>query len=235
MYNSNNNLLRYILLSYFFFLSCSERAVLSNQYFIGRKSKENECNDEIFAPIKIICEINGFSIPAIIDTGAEISIMSSACAKRCHLFNLIDVNYSGQALGVGSGRIIGRLDEMTMRIGPLSFKSRISVLQDSPVDFLIGLDFLRRFKADISIKDNTLRLQVNGNSLRIPLLTEFTSMYDNILQENEPYKESADNGVRNRGKISKNTHPHSLYVDDERAYEDDNVSVFVDNVSMEGV
>ena len=241
MINNSSSFLRYLLLSYVIILCCSERAVLTNQFFIKGKSKTNECKDEIFAPIKIICEINGFSIPAIIDTGAEISIMSSACAKRCHLSNQIDMNYSGKALGVGSGHIIGRLDDMTMRIGPLSFKSRISVLRDSPVDFLIGMDFLRRFKADISIKDNTLRLQVKGNSLRIPLLTEFTYVDENIHDESEVYNDSAENVSRQivdtqARNNRKSTLLNSLRAGhEESACDDDSMAVYVDNVSMEGV
>lgn len=150
--------------------------VKSKQQQQGKCDKTKE-EEEEFRPIQIMCEINGFSISAIIDTGAQVSIMSSSCAKRCHLFNSIDRHFAGKAQGVGSGEILGRIDQMMMRMGPLTFKSRIFVLRDSPVDFLIGLDFLKRFEGEISLKDNVLRLNVKGKFLRIPFLSENVSMY----------------------------------------------------------
>jgi hypothetical protein len=125
--------------------------------------------DGIFEPIKVICEINGYLVPAVIDTGAQISIMSYSCMKRCRITSGLDSRFAGRAVGVGSVDILGRIDDLEMRIGPLSFKSKISVLRESGAEFLLGLDFLRRFRANINMAQNVMTIQVRDKVLKIPL------------------------------------------------------------------
>ena len=126
-----------------------------------------------FAPLQVMCEVNGYTVPAIIDTGAQISIMSYSCAQRCRINNNIDTRYAGRAIGVGSSDILGRINGLNMKIGPISFDGKVSILRDSRVDFLIGLDFLKRFNCEVSFKDRALRLQVRHKFYKIPLLSEF--------------------------------------------------------------
>lgn len=123
-----------------------------------------------FDPIQVMCEINGFMIPAIIDTGAEITVMSAACAKRCQLSNTIDTKYSGKAIGVGSSEILGGIDDLAFRIGPINFQNKVSVLRSSRCDLLLGLDVLRRFHSEINLTERVLKLSVRDNQVRIPIL-----------------------------------------------------------------
>jgi hypothetical protein len=124
-----------------------------------------------FDPVQVMCEINGYMIPAMIDTGAEITVMSSSCAKRCHISNNIDAKHAGKVIGVGSSEIIGGIDNLAFRIGPVNFQNKISILRNSPCDFLIGLDILRRFKCDISLGQNVVKLKVRKNTIRIPMVS----------------------------------------------------------------
>ena len=126
-------------------------------------------------------------MPAIVDTGAEISIMSSSCAKRCHLTNAIDPKYAGKAVGVGSSEILGGIQDLDIRIGPISFQNKISVLHNSRCDLLIGLDILRRFKCELSFREKFLKLQVKRDIIRVPLLSN--DAYD-PLDEDKTYPES---------------------------------------------
>ena len=125
-----------------------------------------------FAPLQVLCEVNGYTVPAIIDTGAQISIMSYGCAQRCRISGNIDTKYSGRAIGVGSSDILGRINGLSMRVGPISFDGKVSILRDSRVDFLIGLDFLKRFNCEVSFKDNALKLQVRNKMYKIPLMND---------------------------------------------------------------
>ena len=125
-----------------------------------------------FEPLQVMCEVNGFLVPAIIDTGAQITIMSSACAKRCHVSSSIDTRYAGRAIGIGSSDIIGRINGLEMRIGPVNFKNEVSILREARVDFLIGMDFLKRFKCDVSFNDHCLRLRVKDKRFKVPLVSD---------------------------------------------------------------
>ena len=125
----------------------------------------------LFEPIRVVCEINGFKVPAVIDTGAEVSVMSASCAKRLRLSHNIDTRFAGKAVGVGSSDILGRIDNLPLTIGPVSFKGNVCVLRDSGADFLLGLDFLRRFRADIRVGENELRVLVRGKLMKLPIIS----------------------------------------------------------------
>lgn len=43
--------------------------------------------------------------------------MSASCAKRCRVSSNIDSRYAGKAIGVGTSEIIGRINQLDMRIG----------------------------------------------------------------------------------------------------------------------
>jgi hypothetical protein len=144
-----------------------------------RKPQEKEVSttstpgEPDFDPIQIMCELNGYTLPAVVDTGAQLSIMSMSCAKRCRLSPFIDPRYSGKAIGVGFGEIVGQIRDIPLRIGPIVTNSRIAVLRgggSSRVDFIIGLDLLRKFKCDISLMEGFLRLHFKGKAFKIPLL-----------------------------------------------------------------
>lgn len=127
-----------------------------------------------FEPLQVMCEVNGKMIPAIVDTGAEISVMSTSCARRCDLWQSIDTQHSGRAIGVGSSDIIGGIEGLGIRIGPLSFQNKISILRNSNhrCDFIIGLDILKRFNCDIIMRERVIKMYVRGNEVRIPLVTK---------------------------------------------------------------
>jgi len=159
------------------------RAVAQEPSSVGSGSEERVTADKVassaadgddvhegFAPLQVLCEVNGFLVPAIIDTGAQITVMSASCAKRCRISGSIDARFSGRAAGVGSSDIIGRIDGLGMRVGPVNFEGKVSILREARVDFLIGLDLLQRFKTEVNLRDHVLKLQVRDRVYRVPLL-----------------------------------------------------------------
>ena len=61
-----------------------------------------EENPEMFGTVIMLyinCRINGQHIKGFVDSGAQMTIMSSACARKCDLMRLVDSRFSGMAQG----------------------------------------------------------------------------------------------------------------------------------------
>jgi DNA damage-inducible protein 1 len=75
---------------------------------------------ETFLPVHMLfinIEINKHNVVALVDTGAQSTIVSEDLAKKLGVFNLCDTRYSGIAKGVGTSKIIGVIHAAQMKIG----------------------------------------------------------------------------------------------------------------------
>ena len=101
-------------------------------------------------------EINKKKVVALVDTGAQSTIMSKDLCEKCDLFNLCDTRYSGIAKGVGTGRIIGTVHCAQMKIQNKVLMAKITVLENSSIGFIFGLDNMRAHRCTIDLKENGL-------------------------------------------------------------------------------
>ncbi|CAH4038718.1 protein DDI1 homolog 2 isoform X1 [Pieris brassicae] len=132
-----------------------------------------EYNPETFGTVVMLyinCHVNGFPVKAFIDSGAQTTIMSSACAERCNIMRLVDTRWAGIAKGVGVQRIIGRIHMVQMRIEKDFLTTSFSVLEEQPMDMLLGLDMLKRHQCNIDLKRNVLVIGTTGTET--PFLSE---------------------------------------------------------------
>ncbi|XP_005190142.2 protein DDI1 homolog 2 isoform X1 [Musca domestica] len=132
-----------------------------------------EFNPEIFGTVIMLyinCKVNGVPVKAFVDSGAQTTIMSSACAKRCNVTHLIDTRWSGIAKGVGTQRIIGRIHMVQLQIEKDYLASSFSVLEQQPMDMLLGLDMLKRHQCNIDLQRDVLRIGTTGTET--PFLAE---------------------------------------------------------------
>lgn len=168
---------------------------------------DDASSDQCFEPLQIPCEINGYIIPAIVDTGAQVTVMSESCARRCRVSNLIDGRFCGKAVGMGSSDILGRISELPMRVGPISYHNKVSILRESRVDLILGLDFLRRFKSEINLEGGILKLNVRGKVVRISFIGSDNgplrlSRGDNGNSEEDVVLEMEDNSMEDNSTNS---------------------------------
>ncbi|PRW58158.1 DNA damage-inducible 1 [Chlorella sorokiniana] len=132
-----------------------------------------EHNPEAFSSVCMLyvnMEVAGFPLKAFIDSGAQMTIMSRSCAERCNLLRLMDRRWAGTAVGVGSAKILGRIHMVQLKAGASYFPFSITVLDQDGMEFLFGLDNLKRHQCCIDLKDNVLRFGSSGEAL--PFLPE---------------------------------------------------------------
>ena len=144
----------------------------------GKQIEENleqamEEHPESFGQVVMLyinCEINGHKVKAFVDSGAQMTLISSVCAERCNISRLIDKRFQGLAKGVGTQKILGRVHLLPLKIGNDFFPCTFSVLDNQPMEMLLGLDMLKRHQCVIDLKENVLKIGTTSTSA--PFLAE---------------------------------------------------------------
>lgn len=139
--------------------------------------------DNIMLFIKI--KINNINIRAFVDTGAQFSLMSLLCAKKCKLDKKIDKSHPGIAKGIGYQLILGDISNVKFQIENEILISNIFVSEEQPMEFIIGLDIIRKYQCQIDLKNNVFRLSINNIQTRFLRKDELPKSFQDITPSEE--------------------------------------------------
>ncbi|WKY06821.1 hypothetical protein Q1695_006755 [Nippostrongylus brasiliensis] len=132
-----------------------------------------EHTPEAYIPVHMLyikMEINGHKVKAFVDSGAQVSIMSEACAQRCQLSHLIDKRFTGTARGVGgTQKFVGKIHSCQVKVMDHYFPCNFDVMADREMDLLLGLNILKRHQCNLNLKTNMLEM---GDGTKTPFLSE---------------------------------------------------------------
>ncbi|KAK3200162.1 hypothetical protein Dsin_023577 [Dipteronia sinensis] len=154
-----------------------------------------EHNPEAFARVVMLyvdMEVNGVPLKAFVDSGAQSTIISKSCADRCGLLRLLDQRYKGIAHGVGQSEILGRIHVAPIKIGSIFYPCSFLVLDSPNMEFLFGLDMLRKHQCIIDLNENVLR--VGGGEVSVPFLQE-KDIPSRFLDEEKYSKQASSSGT----------------------------------------
>ncbi len=104
--------------------------------------------------------------------------MSSKCAEKCEILHLLDTRFAGVAVGVGTGKILGRIHIAQLQVENQHFPCTITVMDseeglgDKNMDFLLGLDMLKRHRCNIDLAKNALVFKIGNSTLETKFLHE---------------------------------------------------------------
>ncbi|KAH6768138.1 ubiquitin family protein [Perilla frutescens var. frutescens] len=163
-----------------------------------------EYNPEAFARVVMLyvdMEVNGVPLKAFVDSGAQSTIISKSCAERLGLLRLLDTRYKGIAHGVGQSEILGRIHVAPIKIGSIFYPCSFMVLDAPNMEFLFGLDMLRKHQCIIDLNENVLR--VGGGEVSVPFLAE-KDIPSRFLDEERYAKEASSSGAQATSATTEN-------------------------------
>jgi predicted aspartyl protease len=104
----------------------------------------------------------------ILDTGASYNMISIDYVRAINCEHLIDKNYQGSCVGVGTANILGKIKHMNIKINNVAYRLTVDVSDTKECIFLLGIAFMRKNNCII----NTMTNQVIFGTNKVEMLSD---------------------------------------------------------------
>jgi len=128
------------------------------------------------SPCQIIVRLKGTPIKAIMDTGAVVSIVSTAVTKALELKYGRPDNIRLVAFNKTSSGVIGTIHNAPLAIGGVRIPTKLHVVPTTDNLLILGKDWINQYKANIMNRENIVDFLVDGRNYQ-------TSMINTISQD----------------------------------------------------
>ena len=112
-----------------------------------------------FSLLWVNVEINGVKSLALIDTGAQSSIIPYDIAKACHVDYLIDQRFQTLTMGVGAQVSKGRIHALNVKVGNHVWTNSFMVLTGTINHMILGIDWMTKNRAVLDLAQRCIILQ----------------------------------------------------------------------------
>jgi len=106
--------------------------------------------------VYVPCEINDRLVEMMVDTGAQTSVISRPLMEKLCIDKKLNREKQGVAAGVGTARILGRIENCPVQIGNVCFSLYFAVLDIENDMMILGIDQMRRFNCLVDLQSNKL-------------------------------------------------------------------------------
>jgi len=161
--------------------------------------------------LHVACEIGEHEIDMLVDTGAQMSVISEQLAAQLGLLSSLDGRFQGVANGVGQAKILGKVWDVPVKLGHIEFSLNFSVLSTQQHIVLLGLDLMRQFKCLVDLERNCL-IFGGGDGVQVPFVPSardtVSSPIDTVLAQGRRAAEA----LKTRDPMAASTAFHTLSV-----------------------
>ncbi|AYV80673.1 MAG: hypothetical protein Harvfovirus4_37 [Harvfovirus sp.] len=111
--------------------------------------------------INVLAKIADKEVTLIIDTGAQVNVMSMDVVKKLGIVSFMDTRSKGTMHGVGTGTICGQIPYIEIKFGDVLCPANFYVLEnmkDQHLQILIGFPFMMFYKTNLDFAKSQMTI-----------------------------------------------------------------------------
>ncbi|XP_046927972.1 nuclear receptor-interacting protein 3 [Lynx rufus] len=136
--------------------------------------------------ILVSCQCAGKDVKALVDTGCQYNLISSACVDRLGLKEHVRSHkHEGEKLSLPRHlKVVGQIEHLVITLGSLRLDCPAAVVEDNEKNLSLGLQTLRSLKCIINLDKHRL-IMGKTDKEEIPFVETVSLNEDNLVSGNE--------------------------------------------------